>query len=212
MPAGEDGEAARAGAEVEHAFHGEGILDQRTALVIALAAEMGLQQLADVGARHDHALVDIEGQAAHVDLVDQIGGGLSRGDAAPDHIDERLGLARGDPCGGKALELVGMQMQGFADQEGRFRHRIGRSVREYQLGFDEAAHRVADEIEQRHQFAGGDFRNFRGAAVPDSRCGALGHQDLVQRAAAASSWLRASTQAAPAVPSSRFQNGALVFR
>jgi len=40
----------------------------------------------------------------------------------------------------------------------------------------------------------------------------LDHQDLVQRAAAASSCWRASTQLAPVGFSSRFQNGALAFR
>ena len=39
-------------------------------------------------------------------------------------------------------------MQGLADQEGGFRHRIGGAMREDQFGLDEAAHRVADEIEQ----------------------------------------------------------------
>ena len=76
MPARENGQTSRAGAEVEHAFHLRAILDQRTA-IIAFAAKVRLQQLADVRARHDHALIDIEGQAAHVDLVDQIGGGFS---------------------------------------------------------------------------------------------------------------------------------------
>ena len=66
----------------------------------------------------------------------------------------------GDPRGRKGLELVGMQMQRFADQEGGLRHRIGGAVREHQFGFDEAAHRIADEIEQRPQFAGCDLGQF----------------------------------------------------
>src|SRR3981189_2136813 len=59
----EDGKAARTGAEVQHALDREGILDQGAVVVLAFRAEMGIQQLADEGARHDAALVDIEGQA-----------------------------------------------------------------------------------------------------------------------------------------------------
>ncbi len=103
-------------------------------------------------------------------------------------------------------------MQGFADQERGFRHGIGGAVGEHQFGFDEAADRIADEIEQRHEFAGRHFRKCRGAAAPGRRFGAPRHQDLVQRSAAASSSWRASTQPAPAALSSRFQNGALAFR
>ncbi len=120
---------------------------------------------------------------------------------------------RGDARGRKILELVGMQMQRFADQECCFRPRIGGAVREYQLRLRKAAHGVADEIEQRPQFAGRHIARFRRRAhALGRRLAALGHQDLVQRAAASSSWLRASTQFAPLVPSSRFQNGALVLR
>ena len=67
---------------------------------------------------------------------------------------------------GEGLELVGMQMQGLANQEGRFSDRIGRAVRERKLGLDEAAHRIADEIEQREKLATAHFRGFwRGAAA-----------------------------------------------
>ena len=174
---------------------------------------MRLQQFADEGARHDGALVDIERQAAHVDLVDEIGGGFSRGDAALDQVEDLLAFGGGDARGGEGLELVGMQMQRFADQEGGLGDRIGGAVREHQLGLDEAADRIADEIEQRQQFAGADLRKFRcGPAALRRRFAAFGHQDLVQRAAAASSWSRASIQLVPLALSSRFQNGALVFR
>src|SRR4029077_15356107 len=78
MPCGQDRETARAGAEVEHASDLRGLADQRG----VRAAEMRVQQFADEGTRYDHALVDIERQAAHVGLVDEIGGGLARGDAA----------------------------------------------------------------------------------------------------------------------------------
>src|SRR5260221_10596505 len=106
-----------------------------------------------------------------------------------------------------------MKVQRLADQEGGFRHGIGGAVREYQFGLDETADRIADEIEQRPQFAGGDFGDFHGGmAALRRRPAALRHQDLVQRAAAASSWPRASIQLVPAALSSRFQNGALALR
>src|SRR5258708_5057502 len=104
-------------------------------------------------------------------------------------------------------------MQRLADQEGGLGNRIGGAMRKNQLGLGEAADGVADEIEQRQQFAGTDLRRFRsaGAALRRRFC-AFGHQGLVQRAAASSSWSRASIQLVPFSLSSRFQNGALVFK
>ena len=80
-------------------------------------------------------------------------------------------------------------MQGLADQECGLGHRIGGAVREHQFRLDEPARRIADEIEQRPQFAGGDLREVSAAARPRLAAGfgAFRHQDLVQRAAAASS-------------------------
>src|SRR3982074_3705760 len=182
-------------------------------MVIAFAAEMGIEQLADEGARHDHALVDVKGQAAQVDFVDEVSCRFSRSDAARNHVEYSFGLARRDPRGREGLELVGMKMQGFADQECGLGHGIGGAVREQQFGLDKAAYRIADEVEQRQQLAGCEFRKFRySAAALCDRPGALRHQDLVQRSAAASSWVRDSTQLVPAALSSRFQNGPLAFR
>ncbi len=124
-----------------------------------------------------------------------------------------MAFGRRDARGRERLELVGVQMQRLADQEGSLGNRIGGAMREYQLGLGEAADGVADEIEQRQQFAGTDLGGFRPAnAALRRRFCAFGHQGLVQRAAAASSWSRASTQLVPFALSSRFQNGALVFR
>ena len=108
---------------------------------------MGVQQFADEGARHDGALVDIERQTAHIDLVDEIGRGRPRGDAALDQGENGLAFGRGNARGRKSLELVGVQVQGFANQERSFRNRIGGAVREHQFGFDKAAHRKAYEIQ-----------------------------------------------------------------
>ena len=174
---------------------------------------MLLQQFADERARHDGALVDIERQAAHVDLVDEVGGGFSRRDAARDQIEDFFAFGCRDARGGERLELVRVQMQRLADQEGGLGNRIGGAMRKHQLGLGEAADGVADEIEQRQQFARADLGEFRrGRAALCRRLCAFGHQRLVQRAAAASSWSRASIQLVPFSLSSRFQNGALVFR
>ena len=127
---------------------------------------MRLQQLADEGARNDDALVDIERQAAHVDLVDEIGGRFARRDALMDEVEDGLAFRGRDARVGKGLELVGMQMQGLADQEGGFRDRIGRAMGKGELRLGEAAHRIADEIDQREQLAAADFRElWRGAAA-----------------------------------------------
>ena len=162
---GEDRKAARAGTEVEHAFDLGRFADQGRGVFIAVAAEMGVQQFADEGARHDGALVDIERQAAHIDLVDEIGRGFAGGDALIDQTEDFLAFRGGDARGGKAFELVGMQMQGLANQECRFGHRIGGAMREHQFRLGKAADGVADEIEQRQQFARGDLRRFRGDAA-----------------------------------------------
>src|SRR5262249_32288378 len=99
----------------------------------------------------------------------------------------------------------------LADQKRRFRDRVGCAVREGQLCLDKAAHGKADEVVKGDQFAAADFwKSRRGLLRGD--LAALGHQRLVQREAAASSWARAAPQASLLARSSRFQNGAGVFR
>lgn len=129
-----------------------------------------------------------------------------------DEIDDELAFRCCDAGVREGLELVGMQMQGLANQEGRFSDRIRGAVRERKLGLDEAADRIADEIEQREKLGTAYFGAFwRGAAA---RClfQSFCHQDRVQRAAASSSRASASTQPVPVALSSFFQNGALVLR
>src|SRR5437868_2845558 len=173
---------------------------------------MRIQEFADEGARHDGALVDIERQPAHIDLVDEIGGRLSRRNASLDQVEDFLRLRRGDARMGKLLELVGMQMQRLGYQERGFGNGIGGAMGEDEFCFRKAAYGVADEIEQCLQLAGGDLRRLCcGSALLRYLLRTLRHQDLVQRAVAASSWLRASTQLEPRALSSCFQNGALVL-
>ena len=148
---------------------------------------MGIQQFTDVGPRHDDTLVDMEGQPAHVDLVDQISGRLPCRDAPRHHLEDGIGLPFRDPRRREALELVGMQMQGFADKEHGLGDGIAGAVREYQLRLDKTAGQIADEIEQRPQFAGVAIRSGGFPRASGRPLGACCHQPLVQRAAAASS-------------------------
>ena len=78
-----------------------------------------------------------------------------------------IGLERGESIQCHSLR----QSDGGADRDGlaagHARNRIGRAMGEDQFGFDKAAHRETDEIEQRHQFAGSDLGKFlRGAGTP----------------------------------------------
>src|SRR5215469_9950261 len=100
MAGSENGEAARAGAEVEHALNLRRLVYERRGAILE-AAEMGVENFADEGTWHDHAFVDIEGQAAHVDLVDEIGGRLPRLHAALDQLKDLFRLRRGHPRGCK---------------------------------------------------------------------------------------------------------------
>jgi hypothetical protein len=74
-----------------------------------------------------------------------------------DQSKDLFAFRRGDARMGKLLELIGMQVQGLADQEGGLRDRIGGAVREYESGLRKAAYGVADEIEQGQQFARRDL-------------------------------------------------------
>ena len=184
---------------------------------------MRVQQFPDEGTRHDHPFVDIERQTAHIDLVDEIRRGFSRGDALVDQRKDFCSLMRRDARIGEHLELVGMQMQRLADDERRFRHRIGGAVGEYHSGLDKAADSVAHQIEQRQQLAGLDrIRCFerwlwlctctlRGSLLCGNGFRLLRHY-FFHRAAALSSWACASTHTLLSARSSDFQNGALVLR
>ncbi len=132
-----------------------GIADQRCCVLIAVA-EMGVEQFADEGARHDGALVDIERQPAQIDLVDEIGGGFARGDAALDQSEDLFAFRRGDARMGKLLELVGMQVQGLADEERGFRDGIGGAVGEDEFGLAQSGLRRSG-------------RNRAGSAIRPSR-------------------------------------------
>src|SRR5436305_13289318 len=81
-------EAARAGAEIEYT---------RDVLWIEqhpVVAKMLIENFADIGARYDRAFIDKERHAAHINLVEQIGGGLSGLDARIDQHEDMCSLWR----------------------------------------------------------------------------------------------------------------------
>ncbi len=131
-----------------------------------------------------------------------------------DQVEDLLAFRRGDARGGERLELVGMQMQRFADQEGRFRYRIGGAVRKDELGFDKAAHahsgrnRAASAIRRRPTF--GSFG--AAAAASPAASGALWPSGFGPARGGVVVVGAASTQLVPVALSSFFQNGALVLR
>ncbi|GCC48659.1 hypothetical protein chiPu_0032640, partial [Chiloscyllium punctatum] len=81
-------------------------------------------------------------------------------DPALDQVEDLLALGQRDARGREILELVGMQMQRLSDQERGFGDGISGAVREHQFGRVEAAHRVAQEIEQGVELARADLRHF----------------------------------------------------
>ena len=101
----------------------------------AFAGErFAVENFAEIGSRHDGALVDVERHAAHVDAVEQIGRGLAGADAALDERGNPLLLRGGDRHAGAGVDVVGMNAERLADQKGRLRDRIGGAVSEHQFG------------------------------------------------------------------------------
>ncbi len=199
-PRSENSETARAGAEIEHARDFCRIAELKPGVI----AKMLVQDFADERARHDGPLVHIERQAAHVDLVEQIGGGFARANTLFDEIENFRAIGLGDAPACGVLDRVRVQAKRFADQECRLGDRIGRAVGEHDAGLAETTCRKADIVENCDRLVrrGGRLAGFR----------LFRHQGLVQRAAAASSSVFASTHALPDARSSLFQNGAAVFR
>ena len=84
----QDGEAARAGAEVEHAPHLARIADRQDAVG---------QHVADEGARDQRPPVGVEAHAVHVGRAHQIGRGQAQADAGIDQGEQPRALGRGRP-------------------------------------------------------------------------------------------------------------------
>jgi len=144
----QNGEAAGAGAQIQHAADIVGIADQGA---LAATEQAGEQKIADEGARHDHALVDIKGHAADIGFVEQIGRRLARRNTSIDQIDQTAPLLRQQPRIQKRIEIVDRQMQGLEENESGLVERIGRAMPIGEFGCVKTRDGEAQEIAQRQQ-------------------------------------------------------------
>src|SRR4029077_18014767 len=142
------GEAARSRAEIEHATDTSRVLDQPRALA---PEERPAQDLADEGAEHDHALVDMERHAADIGAAQQIGGGLARGDTRLDQTHEPPPLVVRELSLENGLEPVDRQMQALEDQKRRLVARVVGAMAENELRRGEYAHGMAEHIADRRE-------------------------------------------------------------
>jgi len=85
----ENGETARAGAQVERRRHGPGAGNPGGKVVA--------QQAGNMGARHYHALVHVKGEVAEPGFARQVRGGLAAADAAPEQGKHAPRVERADP-------------------------------------------------------------------------------------------------------------------
>ena len=117
--------------------------------------EVAGQQFADIGARHDHPFVDMEGDAADIGAAEEIGRRLARRDACLDQIGEALALGQDEPGVEERIELVDRKLQGLEHDEGRLVEGIGRAVAIDEAGSVETADREAEEVADRDEFRHG---------------------------------------------------------
>ena len=151
----QDGEAARAGAQVQGVLHRAGIDPGREGVFH--------EQAGDVRARHDDALVDMEAVVAQPGFVSKIGGRNAFRDAPIDQRGHRFLLGSGEARIEKGLQAVWRQVQRMQYQPGRLVVGILRAVAEEQAGGVEAADCPAQHVAQREQF-GGDHRRSSASA------------------------------------------------
>ncbi len=83
------------------------------------AFEIAGQEFADIRARHDHPLVDIERLPLDPSLIGEVGCGLARGDAPLDDLLQGLPFAHQKAAIHPRLELVWRQMQRMQDEKCR---------------------------------------------------------------------------------------------
>ena len=123
----QNGDAAGPGAQVEHG-RDSARLDQ-------CFKQLVVEDFADVRARHNGPLVDVERHAPHVDAMQKIGGGLSRLDALRDQRLYGLALTHRHFAIEQRLDAVRMNLQRLGDNERRLGNRIAGAVGEHHLGF-----------------------------------------------------------------------------
>ncbi len=135
---GQDGEAAVAGAQVEHLTRvlAEPVVD----------AAVG-QQFGDEAARHDRAFVDVEGHALQPGFLGEIGGRLAGLDAGVDQRRDpcRVGW-RHRPVGGR-VDVVDRQPQLPQHQPGGFVEGVVGAVAEGDAGVGQPACAGLDQFD-----------------------------------------------------------------
>jgi hypothetical protein len=146
---GDDRQAGRAGAQVEH--------PSDTTVVDAQRLEVLAQDFGDVGTRHDDPLVDAETQVAQPGLAGEVGGGDTFVDPAAQDVGERLPLVIEQAGIEKGFKQVERQAERALAQVDRFVPGAGVAVAEEHAGLLEAGDRKADEVAQRRKLLhGGD--------------------------------------------------------
>ena len=104
------------------------------------------QELADVGAGDDDALVDIESMALNPSLVGEVGGWLARGDALVDDFPHCPTLRHQEAGIEPGIELIDRQMKSVQNEISGLVERITSTVAIGETGRTEMADRVAQPI------------------------------------------------------------------
>ena len=138
---GQHGEAAVAGAQVEHA--------------VGLVAEPGVdaavgQHFGDEGTGHDHALVHVEGHALQPGLVRQVGCGLAGTDALVDQGQGFVALSIGDGVVGHLVQRIERMAEAPQDQPSSFVKGVGGAVAKSNLGLGQAFSRLFNQFNDGH--------------------------------------------------------------
>src|SRR5438105_1335627 len=109
------------------------------------------QQLADVGARHDDPLVDVERVAPDPGLVCQIRRGLARCDARLDHLAHGIALGCQQAGLEPGVELIDRQVQRVQNEVCGLVESIGGTMAVYEPRRIEAAYGIAQPVAYRDE-------------------------------------------------------------
>ena len=140
---GEDREAARSRAEVEHAVHFVGIFDP--------GGEVLFEELCDVGARNERPLVNVEAVSREPSLLKQVSRRGLVMHAAVDQMHDAHELVVRERSVVKGLEALEGQLERAADEKGRFLCGVGRAVAVGKVGIFHFRNRPAVEIADRSE-------------------------------------------------------------
>ena len=156
----DDGQACRAGAQVENGADCLGIVDPWRQLLA--------QQLGNEGTRHDHPLIDVETVLAEPGFVGQVGDRQAFADAAFDDPQEAGALVAGEPRVEEGLESIERQVQGVQQQIRGFVPGVVGTVTEEQLRLVEAADGKAQQVAQCREFGLRLVKHWRAAIARGS--------------------------------------------